>query len=196
MRKWISGLVALALLAAAYAAWPFYGLYRLGEAVHAENVDEALRLVDVPGVRRSLVRQIVGAGAGELGASAVDSIAGQMLATLEGALDAKAERIITAEVLRRLLARGEFQPAAASDVPAAQGPASGFALPKNPLRYLQNWHFSSPSTFKAVLGEDGQPEHWIELTLRREGLTWRLTDVNLPESFLADIGPAVKDALD
>lgn len=204
MRKWLWLATYLLLTAlTAYAAWPFVGLYQLGRAVHSANADEALQRIDLRAVRRSLIYQAlrneVHFGRVKL---TMDSHAEKLLMeAATAALDARAAEFLTPEVLRRLIAEGEFSLSAiqgGSQTPASPAdaaPSGGTSVPRNPLRFLHSWRLSSPVTFKVNLGYDQSPQDRLSLTLRLKGSTWVLTEVLLSESLLKGIRPLIEERM-
>lgn len=202
MRRWIWIAAVLALAGIGYGLWPFFGLYQLGAALHAADADAALRRIDVPAVRRSIIRQVLDEGTkgtkiekrfGDIGRRmAVDA------ATV--ALDRKASQVMTAEVLRELIAEGRLPASFGSAIgdlqagitPAPQDGGGSGGIPDSPLRYLQSWDFSSPRQVKVVLGDSQKRDEWTGLTLRLRGFVWRLTAVTLSPSVMSRVKPPLR----
>jgi hypothetical protein len=67
-------------------------------------------------------------------------------------------------------------------------------VPSNPLRHLRSWRFGALNRLVVVVGEEAAPDGWTELTMRRSGLTWKLSSVRLPQRLLADVKAAVGTA--
>jgi hypothetical protein len=199
MRKAV--LFAAAILAvAAYVAWPFGGLYQLGHALHSRDAEAALERIDVTAVRRSIALQIAQEGTRVAGAERrLGEIGGQIAAKVGLAvLDRQLAEVITPQTLRQLIAEGEIPPELAEQMPAEQGQdrvGAAAGLPENPLRFIQDWEFMSPITFRVVIGEDRQPDHWTGLTLRLSGLTRQLAGVELPEVVMARIRPVMQERI-
>ena len=108
MRLTLSTIAAVAVLVVAWAAWPFFALYDLANAVQERDPAAVTRRVNFPAVRQSLTEQIVvtylhltgrDARLGQIGrglaVGAVTSIADPIVA-----------RLISAETLIELLNSG------------------------------------------------------------------------------------------
>lgn len=212
MRKNVIVMTSVILLVGAYAAWPFIGLYQLGDALHARDADAALERIDVVSVRRSIAAQILNEGIKGTGAEQrlaeiegrLGDIGGQFAANVGlSVVDGQLAQFITPETLRQLIAQGEIPAEIAERIPvearpeaaAADAQAWAVGLPENPLRYIQDWELRSPTRIRTVIGEDGQPEHWTGLTLALRGPTWELSRIELPESIISGIRPAFADGL-
>jgi hypothetical protein len=197
MRRWIAGTGIIALVVGLYLASPFVGLYRLGSALHAADAKALLERIDVPGVRRSLVSQIVNEiGEDETVRRQLDKLGDigrdMALRAAAGEFDRMLAATVTPEIIRLLLSEGRLPPEFAGDGDAASSSASSVGLPDNPLRYLRSWDYVSPRKVRAVIGEAGRPEDWTGLVLFLKGATWRLTEVQLPPSVIARVRPALK----
>lgn len=212
MRKNVIVTISAILVAGAYAAWPFIGLYQLGDALHARDADAALERIDVVSVRRSIAAQILNEGIKGTGAeqrlaeveARLGDIGEQFAANVGlSVVDGQLAQFITPETLRRLIAQGELPAELAQRIPPEALPDTGapdaeawpVGLPENPLRFIQDWEFRSPMRIRTVIGEDGQPEHWTGLTLSLRGLTWELSRIELPESIISRIRPVFADAV-
>lgn len=203
MRKWI-GLGAFLLAAAAgYASWPMVGLLQLGSALHSADADEALRRIDVVGVRRSILNQVLDEGTrntdidkkyGRIGRSVAVGFA-------VSALDRKLAQIMTPDALRTLVADGRIPASFIADLGDDAKASPGVrtltfsGVPENPFRFIQRWRFSSPRQFNVVLGEAHQPENWTTFKLKRAGTIWRLSGIELPAAIIAKIKPAIEEKI-
>lgn len=202
MRKslWLVTYLSLALVAA-YAVWPFVDLYNFGRAVHSGDAEETLRRMDLRAVRLSLIDQALTEEIkdGQIKLTMDPHAEALVMEAARAALDARASEFLTPDVIRRLIAQGEFSipktAAAAPDENSDGHVVAGFSLPKNPLRYLRSWRLSSPVTFKVELSNPDTSDERIELTLRRQGLTWMLHGLRLSEALLARIKPVIREQM-
>lgn len=200
MRRWLALTLLLVVLALAYLGWPFVGLYQLGSALRAADVEDALRRVDIPSVRRSIIAQLVDEASlaaeaegrlGDLGRQIAVSAA-----TSE--LDRQLAAVITPDVLREMIVEGDIPPAWAEGLGLDGGPAAGtdrlpmIGVPENPFGLIQGWGFSSIRRFKTVLGPAGKPEEWTGVRMRLRGFTWRLSGIDLSPSVLTRVKPIVR----
>jgi hypothetical protein len=202
MRRWIVGIGIIALVAGLYLASPFVGLYRLGSALHSADAPALLDRIDVAGVRRSIVSQIVD----EIGQD--EDVRRQLeklgvvgrdmaLRAAAGEFDRQLAATVTPEIIRLLLAEGRLPPEFTGGAADAAGTRTGsIGLPDNPLRFLRSWDYVSPRKVRAVIGEAGRPEDWTGLVLFLKGATWRLTEVQLPPAVLREVRPALKKAIE
>ncbi|KQT46260.1 hypothetical protein ASG43_11560 [Aureimonas sp. Leaf454] len=197
MRRWIVGIGIGTLVAVLYLASPFVGLYRLGSALRSADAEVLLERIDIAGVRRSIVSQIVAEiGRDEEVQRHLDKLGGigrdMALRAAAGEFDRHLAATVTPEILRLLLSEGRLPPALSLGAAEASSPAPAIGLPDNPLRFLRSWDYVSPRKVRAVIGEAGEPEDWTEVVLFLKGATWRLTEVQLPPSVMARVRPVLK----
>jgi len=206
MRTFLIILVLAVLVGLGYAAWPFYGLYALGNAVHTADAGDAMKRIDLPAVRRSILHQVLDEGTkGTELEERLGSVGRQFAASAAAAaLDERAAEVFTPEILRDLIASGRLPEALQAEggqlpeTGAAQGGLSGAGagLPQNPLRFLQGFSYRSPVKFKVVVGEEDAPENWTGLEMRLSGTLWRLTGIELPQSVMSQIVPVVREKIE
>jgi hypothetical protein len=210
MRKSIGIAVVIAIVVAAWVAWPFQGVQKLGSEL-ADGGSGALLLMDLPSVRRSIVRQLVEEAVvhtkrdGRHAAVAVRLVAGAEA----GVFDKRAEEILTLSVLRDLVAEGRL-PSTYEGMPIAPiapwlaGPSPGFTframedhdrilgVAVDPMGNLQEWSFSGPTTFHAVVGADGAEKDWTGIEMRLDGFRWTMTGIRLSPSVVEAVRPVIR----
>jgi hypothetical protein len=154
-------LFLLALLV--FGAWPYYHLFRLDDALGKDNMTELAKLVDVEAIRGNY-RTRIEKGLG-LESLPQPRDPGSALAWLQQNLqrlgDSALEQTITLE-----WARDSLKEVAAR------------ATDKSPPYFLAGVSFAffeSPDRFVIRLGELGF--NATHVRMRREGTTWRVTDI-------------------
>lgn len=164
MRKPALILAALAALAATwYLASPYWAQHRLIAALNAGDQAEIANDVDFPALRASLKDQLdqrIGRDAGDnlfaqMGAAVVASVADRMV-----------DWLVTPDGLRRLIATGHAE---------ASGDDGG-----HPVR----WHvaYEGVDRFDLVASPDRPGAQPTRLVFRRQGLSWILSGLILPET--------------
>lgn len=195
-RRLSAAVVVVALAAAYVAVSPYLTANAIRSAVAHRDAEALSAHVDFPHLRRSLRQQFKGL-AMETSRRAVDRDRDNPLARAGAALGgllvgAVAERFVDAYVtpqgLTELLA-GEkaFEPPADDGAsapsampPSASAPAAnenGGSQTKVAMRY------ASFNTFVVTFTRSDAPDVKVPVTLTREGLAWKITDVGLGELF-------------
>jgi hypothetical protein len=180
MRKVVAAVCALVALIAAYEVWPLYGLHRISNAVVRRDGADLLARVDVPSLKRSLGEQIARAYLRQTGKDkGLNDLQVTLAVRLATAMaDARISEMVRAEDLIRLLGEsgtGSFG-------------AAGVALPRLEAPNLDSlFRFIAQSEragrdFSTLvpLGADAATGYRLHLQL--QGLTWKLTAIDLPEA--------------
>lgn len=186
MKKWIIAIAVLLVLLLGYvAAGPYLAIRGIHRSLQSRELGNLERYVDFPALRANIRAQVedrLARAAGEraegmLGGSLAAQVMGQLSAT---AVDAMVSPTGIAVLLEgRALARrigGEPLPG----VPQPGAPATDGDAPGNrsdPLADAET-AYESPSRFTATTrGAEGRP---VVFVFERKGITWRLTDIRLP----------------
>jgi hypothetical protein len=177
MRRAILTLVALIILVVAYSAWPFVALFDLVGAVRERDLAAVAARVDVGALSRSLSEQIMRGYARVAGLPA-SPLAQQLVISLgAGVADPLVEKMVTPEAVADLIRIGWPVAVLGSkpdDVPGISYRGDGWKL------YLAcEYGFDE---FRLWLPIDKPIPEQYRVTLRRSGLTWKLSGVVLPEA--------------
>jgi hypothetical protein len=196
MRKWIIGTLLLLAAAIAYSAGPFLGLAGLAEAIQSRDAQAVLERVDVDNVRRSLVIQLLGEETSQTIDRVIEEEANaemrqlaKLLAgsALQAALDQASAEVLTPQVIVGLISDGRVEGGEST---------SGFDFPDQPFDQLQGLGFVNFNRFAFDIGQTSLPEDWSRLTMRREGLSWVLYEIRLPQRVVAELRPVIKARID
>lgn len=185
----VAALAVVVALAAVYVAVsPYLAANAIRSAAAHRDAKALSRHVDFPRLRHALRRQFKGlameASRRAAGGSDDNPLA-QVGAALGGLLaGAVAERFVdayvTPEGLTALLSGGNALEPPADEGPAASPPSSAPTAPGAPGgRTDVSMRYTSFSTFVVTFTRSGAPEVKVPVTLTREGLAWRITDVGL-----------------
>jgi hypothetical protein len=180
MRWTLRTIAVVALLVAAYAAWPFFALYELAQAVQERDSAAVGRQVNFPAVRQSLTEQIVvtylqltgrDARLGQIGRGlaigAVTSIADPIVA-----------KLISPEALVELLNRGWPTSVLPDAAPTLQG--------LSPRALGSVWQIFVRSEqglrrFDVTVPAGATRARQFTLSFRLISWTWKLSGVELPD---------------
>lgn len=177
MRRTALSLLALGILVAAYSAWPFVALYDLLGAVRERNLGAVAAQVDFSALSRSLAEQIM-RGYARIPGAPSSPLAQQLMISLgAGLADPLVERMVTPEAVADLIQVGWPVAVLGSkpdDVPGINYRGDGWKL------YLASEY--GIDEFRLWLPVDKPLPEQYRLTLRRSGLTWKLSGVVLPEA--------------
>jgi hypothetical protein len=196
MRKWIVGTLLLLAAAIAYSAGPFLGLMGLADAIESRNAEAVIERVDVDNVRRSLVIQLLGEEASETIDRVIEEEANaemrqlaKLLAgsALQAALDRASAEVLTPQVIVGLISDGRVEGTETAAAP-------GFDFPDRPFDQLQGLGFVNLNRFAFDIGQT--PEDLSTLTMRRQGLSWVLYEIRLPQRVVAELRPVIKARID
>lgn len=184
--KWtIRITLALAVLLAAYTAWPLQGLYRLATAVEARNATAVAELVDFSNLRRSLTEQIVTTYLRLSGKADTLGPLGTNLAIGIGATvaDPFVARMLNPEALLDLLNTGRAE---GGQIIAAGAPPITAASLRNIWQLWLNSEYSG-SNVSFSLPPDRRAAEQFRLRLRLVQWRWKLAGVDLPEELRVKI---------
>lgn len=207
MGKWMIRIaLCLVVIAAFYAALPWYSARQLIEAAHHEDVATLERYVDFPQLRFNIRRRLkdevqdsmgtdVPPELGSLFTAGADMILGPLVDRLispQGVSDLMQGRKDWREFERDLKGAfggggAPFQSSPPSTSP--QRPSMPPAAPGGEVQadthddhwQLRHWYFSGLNTVGVICGNK-QDSTGVKLLLRRSGLRWRLVDMHLINS--------------
>jgi hypothetical protein len=164
--KLIAVIAALLLL---YIAWPYYSVWRFGEALRTHDMDALSARVDFNAVRGSLKQQIRDHFLGVLAKKKKDRLAQFLTANAGDPLDQLIDAYVTPEGLAAIISNpGPIKNATSlSSLPSVNG------SPKEiDWAHRHRAFFTSPRDF--TVESEG-----IKLLFRFNGLGWKLHTLNL-----------------
>lgn len=180
MRKFGPLLLVLVL---AYAAYPYWSLHYLGEALEAGDEGALKRYVDWPAVRAGLKEDLSGMLSRETGRAIAsrdgEATVGGLLASAIGnaLLEPLVDALVTPEGLAAMIREGRAgEGAAARDGQSARTPGEGSAL----WEHLSFAFFTGPATFEAVFETKGGEK--VVGVMQLNGIRWQLVRLRLPDS--------------
>lgn len=181
MRWSVKIAIVFIIIAAAYAAWPFMGLYRLARAVEARNAAAVADLVDLRRLRGSLTSQVIRAHLKLTGKDTGLGALGQQLAVGLGTslADPLIAEILNPEALLDLLDRG--WPETIVSVPRPEGLRG---LSQGALGSVWGLWLNAEyrgSHFDVSLPPDSAPDRQFKLHLALKAWKWKLEGIDLPE---------------
>jgi len=182
MKKWLlAALVAVVLLAVGYIALPEYTLDRLEQAAETENVEQLQRYIDFPALRDNLKVRLQR----QLRESAGDDIPPEfgdlLVAGANLFIGPLLQHLVTPEGIGELLQGGRnlraferelYRQSSPSVEPPPEMEEDGGAG-----WHRQRWRFTGFNRVTADYGEDGETQ--LRLLLERQGMRWRLVDIEL-----------------
>jgi Protein of unknown function (DUF2939) len=180
MRSTIKIAAVLVVLWLAYAAWPFFDVYRLLDAVQARDVAALNDRIDFLALRRSLTAQIartylrLTGKAGQPG-SIVEQFTVGVATSVADPLVAK---LVSPEALLDLLQTGRPSGIAADNIPSIEG--IGAQAAGNAWRLYLNSELGI-GRFFITLPVDKPPPESFRLGFCLTGWTWKLCGIELPE---------------
>ena len=187
MNRTLGVILALVLLAVgvAYAASPFYAFHQLKAAAEAGDKDQLNALVDFPGVRDDLKRQ-VDSQAVKLAREA--SGIGYPIAAIIGHLGAAfgdhvVDKLVTPEAISAMVRSGmvphkhKRQDDHQDDTASAPPPAPA----DDDSKVVTRFAYLTPDRFRVAVSPADQADRAINLIMDRQGLfSWRLEQIELP----------------
>lgn len=193
-RTWV--ILLIVALLGAYWAWPLAGAAQLASAARQGNAQEVIDRVDLPALRRSLSRQIAWAylkatgKADKMGAFG-RSVAGAAATTVA---DPYVGELLTPENITALLGQGRIAQVNVGGRTLAVGrELPGFAglLNSNLWSLVTGSYFDGLRTFVMLAhgGPDQNDDYRVHLRL--EGLTWRLSGIDLPAPMVDDMARSI-----
>jgi Protein of unknown function (DUF2939) len=180
MRWVVRAVIVIPLLWAGYAAWPFWAVYDLINALQNRDAAALAHRVNFPAVRRSLTEQVV---SGYLQLSGKDARLGQFargtaVAAVASVADPIVAKLISAEALIELLHTG--WPGSVLPDGAANFHGLGSGSPGNVWQLfvrseqgLRSWEFPVPVR--------APPSLRFRLQFRLTNWVWKLSAIELPE---------------
>lgn len=191
MRK-IGIVAAVALIAAAYLAWPLVDAYRLAQAARSADREAVLERVDLPSVRRSIAYQLVAFAAGGGSDEQAPEMSPEGREIAANLIDAHLAQVISEDMVFELLVPGEG--AAAGDADDGAEPTSGMSYDWRglSLSHLRGISFRSLRRMRITVGRTEDAGEWTALTFRLAGGRWRLSEVRLPVSLLEALAPDIR----
>jgi len=195
MRRILGAGAALAIVIAAYWAWPLIGAAQLAAIASRGDAAAVMARVDLPALRHSLGSQIARAylrqnpkyqKLGSLARGLAGSVGGSVA-------DAMLREALTPDNIAALLKQGRLGAAKAEDVSAAalwRKPPLGEAFQAGPLQAALNSYFDGPLSFVVALdGGDGR----YGVHLRLDGTNWLLSGLDIPEEVSDRLARAIAE---
>jgi hypothetical protein len=180
MRKFAFLLVALAL---AYAAYPYWSLYHLSEAIEVGDEHALEQYVDWHSVRSGLKEDLSAVLSREtgkaIGSGSGEAAMGRLFASALGnaLLDPLIDTMVTPQGLGAIIREGRAREGA----PAPDGKTAGTSRDdSSPWQRLSYAFFTGPATFEAVF-EVGRDDDVVGV-MQLNGLRWQLVRLHLPDS--------------
>lgn len=172
----------LLILLIAYAAYPYWSLYRLGEALEVGDEGALKQHVDWPAVRRGVKEDLSGILSRETGRAIASgngeaALSGVLASAIGTALlDPLVDAVVTPEGLAAMIREGRARKSR-----AAADRQSGPTQDGNVLwERLSFAFFTGPATFEAVFEtEDGEE---VVGVMQLNGMRWQLVRLRLPDS--------------
>lgn len=181
MKKWLIPLALLLALGAGYLALPWHSAQQLLRDARAENIGEVSERVDFPALRANLRAGLQEQMRESMGESVPGEL-GDWLAAGSGLfLGPLLDQLITPEGVAELLRGGgglreferELYRGSSPDSSGSPSAAEG----EDATWQVLHWSLPGASRFAADCGEaGGEPQ--LRLILERQGLHWRLVDIN------------------
>jgi outer membrane murein-binding lipoprotein Lpp len=164
----------------AYAAYPYWSLYRLGKALEVEDEGSLKHYVDWPAVRSGLKEDISGmlsrnAGRAIASGDGAEPLSGIFAATVGNAmLEPLIDALVTPQGLAAMIREGhtkEGEPTSEGQSTRREGDLS---------ERLSFAFFTGPAAFEAVFEtEEGDD---VAAVMQLNGLRWQLVRLRLPDS--------------
>lgn len=189
MRRTGLTLLVLAVVAAAYSVWPFIALFELVEAVRARNLPAVAERIDVNALSRSLAQQVMQGYARVSGAPA-SPLTQQLVFSLGyGLADPIVQKMVTPDSVSDLLQVG--WPIAVLGRKPPEVPGIGYAGNAFQLYLASEYGLDE---FRLWLPVDKPLAEQYRITLRRDGLRWKLTGIVMPEAVRDKLGQEIVKA--
>jgi hypothetical protein len=177
MKKWIVlALILLLALGAYVAAGPYLAIHGIRQALIEQDTGKLERHVDFPALRVSIKAQLEDAMARRAGGEVQSNLFGAFaLSIASNMMGGGVDTLVTPLGIGALLQGRTVWKRSIGDT--VDGDTYGSAVPADPLKNAQH-HYESPSRFTATVhDEDGDP---VVFVFRRNGLRWKLVDIDLP----------------
>ena len=176
-------LLIVVLLVMGYAALPYWSANALGNALRDGDEDVLASNVDWQQLRAELVEDLTQVAVAKTGRN--EGLRGLILARLAPELiDAGLEAGLTPETIGGTMRRiRELQERNADAAPAPVESEDDGPVRRSDVRYA---FFTGLNTFRVSLAPDGS-EDVVNLNFERQGLSWPLVQLDLPDSVIAGL---------
>ena len=180
MRWTLRAVIVVAFLWVGYAAWPFWAVYDLVNALQNQDAAALAHRVNFPAVRRSLTEQIV---ASYLQLSGKDARLGQFargtaVAAVASVADPIVAKLVSAEALIALLRHGWPVSVLPDGASTLHGLGSG-SLGSVWQLFIHAEQGLRSCEFPVPIG--APPSQTFRLQFRLTNWTWKLSAIELPE---------------
>lgn len=175
MRKIVAAILVLAVLFAAWSAWPFFGVYALARAVQSGDIARIEERVDYPALARSLSGQVLATYARLTGLPLDRGLVGNLATAIADPLVTK---IVSRLALAQFLQNGWPTPVLGDRPPTFPTP-NWNALGDVWQLYANAQYGVRDFSLRLPVNEPRARQFRVNLTL--EGLTWTLTGFELPD---------------
>ncbi|MCF7220263.1 DUF2939 domain-containing protein [Marilutibacter chinensis] len=184
MKKLLLSLALLAtLLLALFMVSPLYAVHGIRSALRENDAAALARHIDFPALQRNLRAQSEDYLARQAGPMVRDTLLGSIALEVAGRLTGSlVEAVATPQGVAMLIT---------GRVAWRQGTASGLTLdeplgtrpPEDPFEHAR-YRLQSHDRFSVSLDNDtgSQRQLPVEVVLRRQGLSWKVTEINLGET--------------
>ncbi|MBK1724130.1 DUF2939 domain-containing protein [Thiocystis violacea] len=157
--RFIGYFILLALIG--YGLWPYYSVYRLDDAITANDTAELAQMVDLPAIRANYKKRVAAGVQGVLPTDDPDSVVSWIRQNLERLGDSALEQAITIDWVRETL-RGA--------VTEATGQSPPYLLAGIDFAF-----FESYNRFLIRIGKLGEGATHVRFSL--VGSDWKITDI-------------------
>lgn len=180
-------ILLVVLLAAAYWAWPYIGAYRLVQAAARHDMTALAEHINEPALKRSLGRQIVQAYLIKSGRGDKMGSFERGLATAVGTTVASPylDQLLSPEALSTLLAQGRIGDLKIGDRTVMidrSVPSFDTVLRSRLLDVVLHSFYDGIASFRFSVPDENGNDYGVHLRLN--GLTWRLSGLDLPPEVL------------
>lgn len=190
MKRALQIFAVVLVVLVAYAAWPFFGLQKIVDAVQSKDVASLSARIDVRAIKQSLVGQIalayLRASGKQSGLSPLETrIAIAAAAALAGP---RVDAMLTPDQLMKLLSQGgstRFGDAVQLGVPELQAPNL-----HNLYRVIRNTQYSG-TVFSLLVPLTSDESSGYRLQLTLEDWTWKLSGIGLPHDVRTKIAAEI-----
>ena len=183
-KKWIAA--AVAVLAIVSVGWyfgsPYWTLKQMRDAAVARDAETVAEYVDFEGVRSSLKEQLNAKMAAEMARQRgqnADNPFGAMGAMLAGGIvNQLVDAVVTKEGVRQMMIAGRpLNPDTRQSAREDSKPAD--------WTITRNGFSQFTLTVKPESDQPVDPKHIVHLVFERDGLSWRLHEIRLPDGPLS-----------
>jgi hypothetical protein len=178
MRKIVAIILVLVVLFLAWSAWPFFGVYGLARAIQSGDIERIEERVDYPALSKSLSGQVLATYARLTGLPLDRGLIGNLATAIA---DPMVTKIVSRLVLAQFLRSGWPTPVLGDRPPSIPAP-NWNALGDVWQLYANAQYGVRDFSLRVPVNEPRARQYRI--TLRLEGLTWKLTGFDLPDEVL------------